>query len=512
MLQFVFSPEVQRLIASGAYEVVRHQATGQLIGLARDKETGRFVAQAVLAVARGTPLAPLVPLADLVMGGMQMIQTNSGFQDTNSRIDAGFQDTNSRIDVGFQDTNSRLDIIQAGLAALKINPLIAPVQLATTVLTSGAQMAQTHQGFQKTYRELEVIQAGLRSLQASVGVLQATTAVIGVGVVAGVALSAVNLYQTLKLREDVKELRLEVKNGFIDLKKALKDQGTEIIQHIDQVAQDIKFEQHRLVLIQAYGKFIEATKLMKIAMSCEDVSIRNADLANARQTLSEALADYNNPGLLSETSAAGQLRRLECAWAIDQTIALSYQLQNESAAVSDRLSHLQDKIRQDSLNVIERCETEDELDFLFPELTRIHDHDLAVLDSWQNHVDWMRSLPPSELKLLQSADFDNSEIAVNSDTNLDTTASAAPPEQLLYENLKQKSHPASLCDQLLLMMKPSLRQKFASYISQQSAIAGYKTLVPANLQKASDLAVANLYWYFKVRDETEQEEAIAQLS
>jgi hypothetical protein len=138
--------------------------------------------------------------------------------------------------------------------------------------------------------------------------------------------------------------------------------------------------------------------------------------------LSEALADYNNPRLLSETCAAGQLRRLECAWAIDQTIALSYQLQNEPAAVSDRLSHLQDKIRQDSLTVIERCETEDELDFLFPELTRIHDHDLAVLESWQNHVDWMRSLPPSELKLLQSADFSNSEIPVNSDTNADTTA------------------------------------------------------------------------------------------
>lgn len=39
--------------------------------------------------------------------------------------------------------------------------------------------------------------------------------------------------------------------------------------------------------------------------------------------------------------------------------------------MSDRLSHLQDKIRQDALTVIERCETEDELDFLFPELTRI---------------------------------------------------------------------------------------------------------------------------------------------
>jgi hypothetical protein len=238
-------------------------------------------------------------------------------------------------------------------------------------------------------------------------------------------------------------------------------------------------------------------------MNLQDVNRRNAEIDAARGMLFEALADYTNPQLLEETCSAGQLRRLECAWAIDQTIIATYQVQNEFVAVSDRLSHLQDKIRQDALAVIDRIETEDELDFLFPELTRIHDHDLAVLESWQNHVDWMRSLPPSELKLLQSTNFSNSE--VTPDTNTATTALAEPPEQLLYENLKQKSHPASLRDQLVLMMKPALRQEFESYISQQSAIAGYKTLVPANLEKASNLAVANLYWYFKVRDESEDE-------
>jgi hypothetical protein len=429
------------------------------------------------------------------MGGMQIINTNLGFQETNSRIDAGFQETNTRI-----------GLVDDHLQSLN---LITGAQIIQNHLGFQGTYRRMDEGFQKTYKEFEVIQAALRSLQASVGVLQATTAVIGVGVAAGVALSAVNLHQTLKLREDVKQLKLEVRDGFIDLKKALRSQGTEIIQRIDEVAQDIKFEQHRLVLIQAYGRFLEATKLMKIAMSCEDVSIRNGDLANARQMLAEALADYNNPRLLSETSAAGQLRRLECAWAIDQTIALSYQLQNQSAAVSDRLSHLQDKIRQDSLTVIDRCETEDELDFLFPELTRIHDHDLAVLESWQNNVDWMRSLPTSELKLLQSADFTNSEISINSDINTDTIADSAPPEQLLYENLKQKSHPESLLAQLQFMMKPELRRESEFYITQQAAIAGYKTLVPANLQKASDLAVANLYWYFKVRDESKEEVEVA---
>lgn len=174
-------------------------------------------------------------------------------------------------------------------------------------------------------------------------------------------------------------------------------------------------------------------------------------------------------------------------------------MQNEVSAVSDRLLHLQDKIREDALSIIDHCESDD-LDFLFPEITRIHNHDLVVLDSWQNHVDWMRSLPSSELKLLSSADLNGTELISNPDTNL-----AAPPEQLLYENLAEKSHFKSLRDQLLFMFEPDLRREYEFYISQQAAIAGYKTLIPSNLQKSSNLAVANLYYYFKIRDESENE-------
>ena len=55
----------------------------------------------------------------------------------------------------------------------------------------------------------------------------------------------------------------------------------------------------------------------------------------------------------------------------------------------DRLSHLQAKVRIDALGVINNCETEDELNFLFSELTRIHNHDLAALASWQNQIEKM---------------------------------------------------------------------------------------------------------------------------
>ncbi|TFI50744.1 hypothetical protein BLD44_029970 [Mastigocladus laminosus UU774] len=120
----------------------------------------------------------------------------------------------------------------------------------------------------------------------------------------------------------------------------------------------------------------------------------------------------------------------------------------------------------------------------------------------------MRSLPSSELKLLNIADFNTEESNSTPDTKQDTTA-LAPPEQFTYENLSEKSHFYSLRDQLIFMFKPGLRKDYEAYVNQQAGVAGYRTLVPKNLQQASDLTVANLYYYFKIRDESETEEVQA---
>ncbi|MBD2388158.1 hypothetical protein H6G32_22590 [Cylindrospermum sp. FACHB-282] len=384
------------------------------------------------------------------------------------------------------------------VGAVVNNSPLSPLTAGANLLMGVLQMYQNHKSFTAVRNDLQIIQTSLLTLQSSVGVLQATTAVIGVGTVAGVALTAVNLHQTLKLRKEVEQMRLEVKNGFIDLKQALKDQGAEIRQLIEQVAQDIKFEQHRTILVRAYGLFIQAINRFRSAMQLQDISRRNAEIDAARGMLFEALADYTNPHLLEETCAAGQLRRLECSWAIEQTIIATYQVQKEVSAVCDRLSQLQDKICEDAITVINRCESDEELDFLFPEITRIRNHDLVLINSWQNHVDWIKSLPASELKLLNSSTFNTSE------TNQTLTASEIPPEQLIYENLAEKSHFYSLRDQLLFIFEPDLRREYEIYVSQQAANSGYKTLVTSNLQQASHLTVANLFHYFNIRNESQK--------
>ncbi len=378
--------------------------------------------------------------------------------------------------------------VGAALNNNPLSPLVSPMQF----VMGGLQMQQMHMGFQ--------------GVQATLGVLQATTAVIGVGTFAGVALSAVNLHQTLKLKKAVERLEVKVENGFINLEQLLKGQGAEIKQLISEVVADIKFENHRLVLVRAYGLFNQAIQRMRSALQLQDINRRNAEIDAARGMLFEALADYKNPHLLEETCAAGQLRRLECSWAIEQSIIGTYQVQNEFGAAGDRLSQLQQQIRQDGLTVIAGCDSDDELDFLFPEITRIHNHDLAALDTWQNQIEWIKSLPQSELKELQSKDFTNAKFSSSGDEKSPTTASAIPDEQLFYENLRPKSHFYSLQTQLELMLAPQQRQEYEDYIIEQGKIAGHKSLVSSNLEKASDLAVANLFYYFRVRDESEESE------
>ncbi|MHC5832575.1 MAG: hypothetical protein ACYT04_95505, partial [Nostoc sp.] len=86
--------------------------------------------------------------------------------------------------------------IAHAIGATVNNSPLSPLIAASNLLMSGAQMYQTQQGFTSVLN-------GLQTIQTSLGVLQATTALIGVGTVAGVALTAVNLHQTLKLRKEV---------------------------------------------------------------------------------------------------------------------------------------------------------------------------------------------------------------------------------------------------------------------------------------------------------------------
>ena len=260
-------------------------------------------------------------------------------------------------------------------------------QLFLSFNTSGIQAYQNHQ-----------VAKGLHALQSSVGVLQTTTSIIGVLGATTAVLGAVNLSQTLKLKKAVEKLELRVENGFVNLEQALAAQGKELVAMIQSATQDIKFEQQRLILVKAYGLFTTALDRLRLAMRLENIDRRNSEIDAIRGMLYQALADYNNPQLLENMSAPAQLRRQECVWSIEQAIINTYQMQGELSAVTEHLLKLQTNIRTDSVRTISACANQDELNFLAPEISRIHDCDLFLLESWQQQTDWMRSLSSAELK------------------------------------------------------------------------------------------------------------------
>ncbi|MFP4222288.1 MAG: hypothetical protein ACLFSH_17125, partial [Phormidium sp.] len=366
-------------------------------------------------------------------------------------------------------------------------------------LTGVVSVAQNHQ----IVGQNKHIIGQLGQVTRSLGVLQTSIGFIGVGTTANVALGAVSLWQIFKLRQDVEKLGSKIDKGFLDLTSLIQNQGQAIQEQLNRVADDIKFEQHRMELVKAYGQFSGAIELIKTGLSCDDESIRNADLANARSMLGKALSIYRNPNILGDVKAPGYLRRVECAWLIEYEIARSYSLQNQLGSSSQSLLTLEEHIREDGVEVIDRCETEAELDFVGPELLHIHDNDLAFLNVERNQLDWVRSLPPEDKEQLQSLEISNPPA---SDGELSEEELSELPAIAQYEEFKTKSHPLALCDQIRLMMKPQLRVNCIDYICDRAQQEGHRTLIPQYLNEASEFALANLFHYFQPRDDFPEEE------
>ena len=439
-MDYLFTPATQALLNTG--NLVQPTAkTGKLLPAARDPVTGEFVELAKIFYPSTT---------------------------------------------GTRSSRTVLGLLAQLAGGGPVQPLVAPVYVTVAPL----QLAQTHQGFQKIYRMLN-------SLKINLAVMQATAAVFGIGAVSSTVLSAVNLNQVLKIREDAKHQKLKIKGGFIDLRHILKDRGVEVIQQIFKVAHDSSFERHRQKLVNGYDIFSKAIKRCQSALTLPDLKLRNSEINSGRDMLFEALKIYDNPSLLEGLCSAAQLRQRECVWAIEQAIDVTFHLQRAYDMVSDRLLELQSKIRQDLLTVVKGCQSEPELDFLFPEVTRILGHDLSVIEFWQTEADWMQTLSPKDQHQLASLDKLSGE-SVKSSVYTTFTVLAAEPS--LYDTLKQKSHYLSLRDQLIFAVSPESRRGYEFYVSQQAIATGYQALAASNWQEISDLTVANLYYFFQIRE------------
>jgi hypothetical protein len=175
---------------------------------------------------------------------------------------------------------------------------------------------------------------------------------------------------------------------------------------------------------------------------------------------------------------------------------MTYQCQGAYDVASDRLSKLQSDIKKDLLDVVDQCQSEVELDFLYPELLRIHEQDLAVLGLWQGQASWLAELPSAEQEMML-LNFESSASVSQVNPPSESVVTVEPSEQVLYQSMKAKSHYQALKDTLRFKLDSACRQAYQDHITQMAPQSELKALVPANWQEIPDLVVANLYWYLQ---------------
>lgn len=385
------------------------------------------------------------------------------------------------------------------------SPVVAAVPvpcLRTVVIIAklGVGLALNYQGkvtSDNLTQELDELKRGMESLQEKASILESATATLGVGVALLGILSAQNSQQTRKLNQKLDQVQLGIEKGFTDLKSIINHQGDEILKTINQVGQEIKQEIHRVEFIKAYGIFQSVhNNRLPSALITQNPKDRNDKLNLTWNELQNCLAIYNNKELISSPSISGKLKRLECAWAIEQTLALVDILKNDFDACIFQLNHLKDKIIKDCMELTESCQSEEEIDFIFPRINYIINHDIILINFWKNNLKVIQNLSVEDQEKLAS--FNVTDIvSLNQSQESNALQQRSPFE--LYQELKAQSHFVALKDQLKFILKPELRSEYESYISQRAIAINFKGFALTNWKEVPDLTVANLYYSFKVQ-------------
>jgi hypothetical protein len=146
------------------------------------------------------------------------------------------------------------------------------------------------------------------------------------------------------------------------------------------------------------------------------------------------------------------------------------------------------------MELTESCQSEEEIDFIFPRINYMINHDIILIDFWKNNLKVIQNLSIEDQEKLAS--FNVTDI-VSLNKAQKSNALQKPSPFKLYQELKAQSHFVALKDQLKFILKPELRSEYESYIIQKAIAMDFKGLALTNWKEVPDLTVANLYYSFK---------------
>ncbi len=200
----------------------------------------------------------------------------------------------------------------------------------------------------------------LSTIQSSIGAL-GTYATVGCG------LSAVSVFQLVKVQRQLQNLDNKITDGFLDLK-----------QYISENLQNLLENQQKQRLAQAYHYYLQGVERVKSSLLIKDISLRNQHLAHSITIFNQALSAYETPGEYQEINLPARLRRLECCWAMRAAVAEGYALQGEYDASLDSYQTLQKRICTDSLDLLSGLD-DTNFKFVSSDLHWIFENDVKII-------------------------------------------------------------------------------------------------------------------------------------
>lgn len=203
--------------------------------------------------------------------------------------------------------------------------------------------------------------AMLSSIQTSIGA-------IGFAATAGCVLSAVNVYQLIKVQKTLTQLNQKVDDGFIDLKLFMNERLENLLE-----------EQQKRRLAEAYHLYLCGLERLKTAFIVNDVINRNNTITHCISEFNNALAIYDSSYTNKHSNLAAKLRRLECCWSIQGSIAEAYLMQEEYEASLYSYKRLQQRIFSETDNFISSIDQETH-SFITADLHWIYQNDIKILD------------------------------------------------------------------------------------------------------------------------------------
>lgn len=217
--------------------------------------------------------------------------------------------------------------------------------------------------------QVEGLVDSMAEQSAMLSSIQSSISAIGFAATAGCALSAVNVYQLVKVQKTLTQLNQKVDDGFIDLKLFMNERLENLLE-----------EQQRRRLAEAYHLYLCGLERLKTAFVVNDVLNRNNAITHCISEFNSALSIYDSSYDNQHSNLAAKLRRLECCWSIQGSIAEAYAMQEEYEASLYSYKKLQQRIFNETDNFVSSL-NQDSHNFITADLHWIYQNDIKILDA-----------------------------------------------------------------------------------------------------------------------------------